>query len=529
MRDQFSNTQQIRKPAIISERGIVTAQSRKAAEAGVAVLAAGGDCVDAIIATTFALAVLEPWMSGLGGGGAMVLYRARDNACEVIDYGMCAPNGLRVEDYPLSEGVSSDIFPWARVKDDRNLRGPTSIAVPGVVAGMAEAHRRHARLPWRDLLAPAIALAGEGLAVDWWTSQMIATAAADLRRYPASAATFLKDGLPPQPQWGIRSETRLPLDRLQATLSHLAAQGPQDFYNGDLAASIASDVQAAGGSLEASDLAAFRAHVRVPLAIPYRGGKVFATPELTCGPTLAQALQLLQDDLRPAGNEPDAASYVAYARSLQAAYRERLQGMGDADGRRALGAEQLAPACTTHFSLVDRAGNMAAVTQTLLSLFGSRFTAPQSGITMNNGIMWFDPTPGGPNWLAPGKRCLTNYTPVVAQAADGRRLALGASGGRRIMPAVMQILSFVMDFGMDLDAAIHQPRIDASEGDIIIADVRLPGAVREALRTRFDYEAARVQTLPMKFACPSLVLRDGAINSGATEIFQPWAEAVAEM
>jgi gamma-glutamyltranspeptidase / glutathione hydrolase len=97
------------------------------------------------------------------------------------------------------------------------------------------------------------------------------------------------------------------------------------------------------------------------------------------------------------------------------------------------------------------------------------------------------------------------------------------------MPAVMQILSFVMDFGMDLDAAIHQPRIDASEGDIIIADVRLPGAVREALRTRFDYEAARVQTLPMKFACPSLVLRDGAINSGATEIFQPWAEAVAEM
>jgi gamma-glutamyltranspeptidase/glutathione hydrolase len=528
MRDQFSNNQQIRKPAVISDGGIVAAQSRKAAEAGVAVLAAGGDCVDAIIATTFALAVLEPWMSGLGGGGTMVLYRARANRCEVIDYGMRAPNGLRVEDYPMSEGVGSDIFPWARVKDDRNLHGPGSIAVPGVVAGMAEAHRRHARLPWGDLLAPAVTLAGEGLAVDWWTSQMIATAAVDLRRYPASADIFLKDGLPPQPQWGIRSETRLTLDRLRATLSHLAAQGPQDFYQGDLAASIARDVQAAGGSLCLDDLAAFQAHVREPLAIPYRGGKVFATPELTCGPTLAQALRLLQDDLRPAGDNPDAASYVAYARCLQAAYGERLQGMGDADGRRALGAEQLAPACTTHFSIVDRDGNMAAVTQTLLSLFGSRFTTPRSGIPMNNGIMWFDPTPGGPNSLAPGKRCLTNYTPVVARGADGRRLALGASGGRRIMPAVTQMLSFVMDYGMDLDAAIHQPRVDASEGNIVIGDARLPQEVREALRQQFDYEEARVQTLPMKFACPSVVLRDGSTNSGATEIFQPWAEAVAE-
>jgi gamma-glutamyltranspeptidase/glutathione hydrolase len=529
MRDQFSNSQQIRKPAVISDGGIVAAQSRKAAEAGAAVLRAGGDCVDAIIATTFALAVLEPWMSGLGGGGTMVLYRARENACEVIDYGMRAPGGLRVEDYPLSgEGVACDIFPWARVQGDRNLHGPGSIAVPGVVAGMAEAHRRHARLSWRDLLAPAVTLAGEGLEVDWWTSLMIATAAADLRRYPASAATFLKDGLPPQPQWGIRSELRLPLDRLHATLSHLAAQGPDDFYRGELATSIAADVRAGGGSLSVEDLAAFRAEVRRPLAIPYRSATVFATPELTCGPTLAQALRLLQDDLQPAGERPDQASYAAYARSLQSAYRERLAGMGDADGRRALGAEQLAPACTTHFSVVDREGNMAAVTQTLLSLFGSRFTAPRTGITMNNGIMWFDPTPGGANSLAPGKRCLTNYTPVVAQAADGRRLALGASGGRRIMPAVMQMLSFVMDFGMDLDSAIHQPRIDASEGSIVIGDARLPDEVRDALRSDFDYEEARVQTLPMKFACPSVVLREGATNSGATEIFQPWAEAVAE-
>jgi gamma-glutamyltranspeptidase/glutathione hydrolase len=529
MRDQFSNTQQIRKPAVTSSGGIVAAQSRRAAEAGVEVLKAGGDCVDAVIATTFALSVLEPWMSGLGGGGAMVLYRARDDRYEVIDYGMRAPNGLRVEDYPLTgEGAASDLFPWARVKDDRNLHGPGSVAVPGVVAGMAEAHRRHARMPWQELLAPSVALASEGLAVDWWTSMMIAGSAADLRRYKESAATYLRDGLPPQPQWGIRSEVRLPQDRLKATLSHLATQGPRDFYQGDLAHSIAGDMQAAGGALSVADLASFRAHRREPLQIPYRGGRVYATPELTCGPTLAHTLRLLQKDLQPAGGGPDAAGYSAYARALQSAYRERLKDMGDADGRRALGAEHLAPACTTHFSIVDREGNMAAVTQTLLSLFGSKFVAARSGILMNNGIMWFDPTPGGPNSLAAGKRCLTNYTPVVAQGPDGRRVAVGASGGRRILPAVTQLLSFVMDYRMDLDAAIHQPRIDASEGEIVIGDVRLAREVRDGLRAAFDYEEARVQTQPMKFACPSVVLRAGATNSGATEAFQPWGDAVAE-
>jgi gamma-glutamyltranspeptidase / glutathione hydrolase len=527
MADQFSNSQQIRKAAVSSKGGIVAAQSRRAAEVGAEVLAAGGDCVDAVVATTFALGTLEPWMSGMGGGGAMVLYRARENRYEVIDYGMRAPNSLRVEDYPLTEGAASDIFPWPRVKDDRNLQGPGSIAVPGVVAGMEEAHRRHAKMPWKELLAPGAKLAGEGLLVDWWTTLMISSAAVDLRRYPASAAAYLQDGLPPNPQWGIKSVVRMPQGKLKATLEQLAARGPRDFYEGELARSMSADIKAAGGTLSVADLAALRAHHREPLQIPYRGGKVFATPELTAGPTLASTLRRLHEKLSP-GRTPDAAAYAEYALALQAAYRERLSDMGDADGRRALGAEHLAPACTTHFAVVDRDGNMAAVTQTLLSTFGSKFVTPETGITMNNGIMWFDPTLGVPNSLAPGKRCLTNYTPVLAEAADGRRMAAGASGGRRILPAVTQLLSFVMDYGMDLDAAIHQPRIDASEGAVVIGDVRLPNAVHDALRVRFDYEQARIQTFPMKFACPSVALRDGTTNFGATEAAHAWGDAVAE-
>src|ERR1700757_1724891 len=201
MAEQLSNLLQIRKPAVRSKGGIVAAQSRIAAEIGAQVLIAGGDCIDAVVATGFALGAVEPWMNGVGGGGAMVLYRARERRFEVIDYGMRAPESLRLEDYPLTEGVASDIFPWARVKDDRNLHGPGSIAVPGVVAGMDEAHRRYAKMPWKDLLGPSIKLAGEGLLVDWFTTVQISGAAAYLRKYPSSAATYLVDGLPPNAQW----------------------------------------------------------------------------------------------------------------------------------------------------------------------------------------------------------------------------------------------------------------------------------------------------------------------------------------
>ena len=170
---------------------------------------------------------------------------------------------------------------------------------------------------------------------------------------------------------------------------------------------------------------------------------------------------------------------------------------------------------------------MAAVTQTLLSIFGSRFTLPESGILMNNGIMWFDPQLGRPNSLAPGKRCLTNYCPVIAERGTDR-FALGASGGRRILPAVAQLLSFLIDYRMDLGGAFHAPRIDASEADTVIGDVLLGEGIHSALASRFPYVRMPRQTLPFKFACPSAVLRGGVANWGATEIGSPWADAIAQ-
>jgi gamma-glutamyltranspeptidase/glutathione hydrolase len=518
--DNFSGSLRFTKPALRSEYGIVAAQHRRAAEVGAAVLGRGGDAVDAAIATSFALGVLEPWMSGLGGGGAMVLYRAADARYTVIDFGMRAPASLDPADYPLTgEGVALDLFPWARVRDDCNVHGPLAIAVPGVVDGMRAAHARFAQLPWKELVAPAAALAEAGLLIDWFAVENIASAAADLQRYPASREAFLVNGLPPVPAWSARSEVRLPQHRLAHTLRRLADAGPRDFYEGELAAALVREVQTAGGKLSLKDFAGYRAREVEPLMIPYRGARIAATPELTAGPTLAYALRLLEQRLTP-GTTPDALSYAAYAQCLQQAYAFRLARMGDVDGGRA-------PGCTTHFCVADRAGNIAAVTQTLLSIFGSRFALRDTGILMNNGIMWFDTEPGRPNSLAPGKRCLTNYCPVIGErGAD--RFALGASGGRRILPAVLQLLSFIVDFGKDLDAAFHLPRIDASEADLVLGDELLPEGVHAALAARFPYLRMRRQALPFKFACPSGVLRRESVNWAATEIASPWADAVGE-
>ncbi|MGE0313252.1 MAG: gamma-glutamyltransferase [Lautropia sp.] len=526
MPQNFSRNQQIGKTIASGAGGIVAAQHRIAAEAGAEVLAAGGDCMDAVVATSFALGALEPWMSGIGGVGTMVLYRANEDRHEVIDFGGCSPGALDPADYPLApEGVASDLFPWRRVQDDRNLRGPHAIAVPGVVAGVGEAHARYGRKPWAELVLPAAAMAREGLLVDWFTTANIAGAAADLRRYPDAAADFLRDGLPPSPPWGVRTRVRLPRPRYAATLEQLARGGARSFYEGELARRIAADVAGAGGSLREDDLAGYRVRVAPSLAIPWRDAIVHATPELTAGPTLAQTFAQLAQ-WQPGGETPDAQAYAAYARALQHAYRQRLGDMGDVDGRRALGAEHLGASCTSHFNVVDARGNMAAVTQTLLSTFGSRFVTPQTGILMNNGIMWFDPEPGRANSLGASRRCLANYTPVVADLGDGRRMALGASGGRRILPSVAQILSFAIDYRMDLQAAFDCPRIDASEGEVLIGDTRLAQAVHAALAADFDYEQATPQTMPLKFACPSAVMRIRGTNQGATEAVQPWADAV---
>ena len=476
-------------------------------------LEAGGDATDAAVATSFALGALEPWMSGPAAGGVMVALRADERKAYAVDYGMRSPAALDPADYPLAGGGKAvDLFAWPLVKDDRNIQGATAIAVPGVVAGMGLAHQRFGRMPWRDVLAPAIGLAREGMLVDWYASLLIASTARALSADPDAAALFLEEGKwAPIGAWTALSEKRLDQRRLAATLEEIARHGASALYTGDVGREMVKDVRNKGGCLSLQDLASYRAHIADALAVPYHGGTIYAAPGMTGGPTLAEALRNLAE--RP--------SYVDYARALDSAWRSRFQAMGDADSAEA-------PGCTTHFSVVDRRGNLCAVTQTLLSIFGSRVVSPSTGILMNNGIMWFDPEPGKPNSLAPGKRCLGNYCPVVGAAPDGRRFALGASGGRKIVGTVLQLCSFIVDHGLDLEETFHRPRIDMSGNESVLADAALPAETVAQLGRFFPVQTARRTVFPYAFACPAGVLRDGDVNSGCTEIMSPWGDAVAE-
>jgi len=522
MSDNFSRAQITRKPAVRSTGGIVAAQHRRAAEVGARVLARGGNAVDAAVATSFALGVLEPWMSGPGGGGAMVVRMAGEERVSVVDFGMRAPAALDPADYPLDGGLSTGLFPWPTVAGDRNARGATAIAVPGLVDGMGVARDAFGTMDWAELLAPAIALAREGLLVDWYAALMIASATRELDRDPVAREVFLRDGYPAMSAWTATVEERCDLAAMGETLARLARRGPRDFYEGEIGREIVADTRAAGGRLSRDDLAAYRARIVEPLAIAHGGATVHATPELTAGPTLHRVFELLGES-GARGTAPDAEAYVAYAAALRAAYEERLAIMGDVEGARGLRG------CTTHFAVVDRDGNMAAVTQTLLSIFGSKTMLPTTGFLMNNGIFWFDPEPGRPNSLGPGKRCLQNICPVLAERGDGSWFALGASGGRKILPAVAQLTSFMTDFAMDLETAFHAPRIDASGGDVVIADATLPEDVHAALAARFPHLRARRTVYPFAFACPSGVERDASgRNAGCTEIMSPWGDAVAE-
>jgi gamma-glutamyltranspeptidase / glutathione hydrolase len=507
------------KPSASGRRGIVVSQARSAAEAGVAILDAGGNAVDAAVATALALAAVEPWNSGLGGIGFALVHRAAQPNAEVVDFGPVAPGGLNPALFKLTGRMKQDLFAWPEVENDANIHGPLSFAIPSSTAGYAHMHATWGRLPLAEVIAPAIALARRGLPQDWYTTLKVATSASVLRRYGESARIYLPDGLPPvAPYQGMPGFLRL--GALVDTLEHLARAGLRDQYEGDIASAILADVKDLGGVLSAEDLRRCRARVQPAQEVAWRGRTVQTAGGLTAAPTMIRVLEQMRSVAY--GAEPDAAWYVAFARAMKTAYAERLAGLGDAD---ALAAET----CTTHLTVCDQEGTMVAMTTTLLSSMGSRVVLPRSGILMNNGVMWFDPRPNQPNSIAGGKRPLTNMSPIIVKEGDRPWLAAGASGGRRILAAVTQVMTFVADFGMDLDTAAHYPRIDVSDPDQVSADRRLPADVIDALAADGATEIVEHGVMPINFACPNaIVQRPDGSRQGISDAASPWSAALAQ-
>ncbi len=507
----------VTKLSASGRRGIVVAQAGSAAEAGVAVLDAGGNAVDAAVATALALGAVEPWNSGLGGVGFALVHRAGEPTAAVVDFGPVAPRALDPSRFTLTGRIKHDLFAWPEVAGDANIHGPLSFVIPSAPAGYALMHERWGRLPFAEVAAPAVALARRGLPADWFTTLKLANAAADLRRYPESARVYLRDGLPPVV--GYRGSPEfLPLGRLPDTLERLRQAGPRDFYEGEIAAAIAADVAEMGGLLSAEDLRGCRARTRPAQQVPWRGRTLQLAGGLNASPTMTRVVERMTEV--GCGAAPDGAWFAALARAMRAAYAERLAGIGDTEP---------AGTCTTHLAACDAEGTMVALTSTLLSSMGSRVVLPRSGVLMNNGVMWFDPRPGQPNSIAPGKRPLTNMCPAILREGDRPWIAIGSSGGRRILASVFQVLAFVADFGMSVDEAAHHPRIDVSSPDLVSADRRLTAEVIAALRAEAPIEVVEHGVSPVNFACPNLIAQhaDGT-RAGIGDVFSPWSAAVAQ-
>ncbi|NGM37039.1 hypothetical protein G4G93_24475 [Methylobacterium sp. DB0501] len=515
----------VTKPAASGRDGLVVAQNREAAEAGAAILAAGGNAADAAVATAFALAAVEPWNSGLGGIGFALVLPPGATSARIVDFGPVSSRNTRAADYPLTGAVKRDLFTWPEVVGDRNVHGPLSFCIPSAVAGYAALHEAFGTAePVAGLLAPALALARRGLAQDWFTTLKIASSAPVLRLYEESARIYLPGGLPPVPPYQ-GAPGFLPLGRLPDTLERLAEAGLRDFYEGGIARDLAADIASLGGVVDREDLASCRAVIRDAPTIAWGDGHLVHTAGgLTAAPTLAEVVAGMAGAAR-APDGPDAAWFARLSTVMRGAYARRLAGLGAAQGS----AREPGETCTTHLTVVDRDGMLVSMTTTLLSSMGSRVVLPKTGILMNNGVMWFDPRPGSANPIAPAARPLCNMCPVIVtpRDGDGPRLAAGASGGRRILASVYQTLAFLLDFGMGPQAAAHAPRIDVSGPDGTTADARLPDAVRDALAAAGPLTVVEHGVLPINFACPNVIRVDGSGATGCSDVQSPWSAAVA--
>lgn len=511
----------IQKPSVSSRHGVVSAQNLYAAQAGARVLERGGNAMDAAIVTALVLSVVEPWLSGIGGGGFLLHKQASTGEVSALDFGVHSSNQLDPENYPLVGGNDGEWFSWPAVKEDRNLIGYSSICVPGTIDGFAKALEKYGTLSWAEALQPAIEQADKGLELDWYACFCLAIEAASLARFPKTAEIFLDNGKAP------RTSERQPhnyaaMPDKARVLRRLATVGARDFYEGEIADSLVRDLNAGGSSINHADLKSYHAQWVKPLQTTYRDWNIHAIPGLSGGPSFVEAMADIERDLQIAAHsEPvsDEKAALIYARAIRSSYERRLKTMGHAgtpDGD-----------CTSHLSVIDRDGNVVTLTNTLLSRFGSKVVLPETGFLMNNGMMWFDPRKDKPNSITAGVKPLANMCPLLLDKKDGAALAIGAAGGRQIFPALAQLLSYMIDFDMEPAQAFHYPRIDAS-APMIKVDNRAAAPVAASLAAEFPVEIIENTLYPVNFAIPSAVLRnaDGLIT-GQAHPFTPWAQAVA--
>jgi gamma-glutamyltranspeptidase/glutathione hydrolase len=544
------------------EHGMVAAKTSQAAEAGAAVLARGGNAVDAAVTTAFAAGVAEPWMNGLGGGGFLVAYLAEREEAVVIEYPVIAPLSATPDMYTPAPKGTPAAYHWDAMVDDANVIGHRSVSVPGTVAGLALALEKYGTITLAEAIAPAIVLAEEGIPVTWQTSYWISRDHANLRNYPEAARIFCDEGGSPLFARSLAGIPTLRQPELAATLRTISDEGPRAFYEGEFAERAAQHLSEHGAGYTVEDFARYQAWESKPIKVAYNGADLWTVGGPSGGTTMAQSLLLL-NGLDLGGREHNGAeaihlmteafriafadryAYLADPSQVDVPY-EALLSKGYLDARReeitdraghlkpgsrsALGLKHhLEPTpidrsrggCTTHLSTSDRFGNVVSLTQTLLNGFGSRVVIPGTGVLMNNGMMWFDPIPGRPNSIAGGKIGLANMAPVVVSENGKATAAIGSSGGRRIINCNAQIVMNVVDHGLSIQDAVSAPRIDASTPELLV-DVRIPESTCEELARRgHRVKAMDERLLFWEFASPACteIKPDGGHRGGVDPLY----------
>jgi gamma-glutamyltranspeptidase/glutathione hydrolase len=495
---------------------MVVAEHPRGADVGAAVLARGGNAIDAAVATAFAMTVVEPFMSTIAGSGTMLVHLARRGETVAVDFNACAPLAAHASMYRVVGGISQALFPWVRVEDDANVFGYRSVAVPGSVAGLTLALARWGTMELRDVVQPAIDLAGGGIVADWYLALTTATFLEELSAFPATARAYLRGGrfIHRPPALAVAGDRAVYAD-LAESLRLIAREGADAFYRGAIAQAIHDDMAANGGLVTRDDLAAYEARVLPPLGGHYRDLDLVFSPYATGGPTALEMLNLLEPFPSAQVGWTTALGLHRRAQASERAFRDRFAHLGDpahvkapwdrlvsksyarevavelrggrprvsrgsppatslrptpAAPRRTTGARSAAADCTTHICAVDRQRNMVSLTHTAVSLFGSGVVVPGTGILLNNGMIWFDPEPGKPNSAAPRKRALVNMVPALLFRRGEPYLALGAPGGRRIVSAIPQVVANLADTRCSPQAAIDAPRLHAEGGEVLVDD-----------------------------------------------------------
>ena len=504
--------------ANVAQRGMVVSQDSYATRVGVEILEKGGNAVDAAVAVGFALAVTMPRAGNLGGGGFMVIHLADGNRDTTIDYRESAPAGITKEIFLDANGEANP---------EKSRNSGLAVGVPGTVAGLAMARDKYGsgKFTLAQLIAPAIKYAREGIPVENDLFDSLHLSAARLNRWPASARIFTRnDGMP------YSYSDRLIQNDLAMALEEIARGGPQAFYTGALADSIANAVRAAGGVMSAADLSGYRAIERAPLRGTYRGYDILSMPPPSSGGTLlVQMLNILEGF--PLG---DAAAGYGYGspqalhvmiEAMKLAYADRAEFLGDSDAvavplarliskehgnelraeidtAKARSSRELRPNSpatingsggnTTHYSVMDQQGNAVANTYSLNFNYGLGLVADGTGILLNNTLDDFAAKPGAPNAFglvgsaanAPGanKRPLSSMTPTIVLKDGKPQIVTGAPGGSRIITAVLQVIVNVIDFKQSIADAVAAPRLHHQWlPDQVLVERTMPATTIKAL------------------------------------------------